>query len=199
MNEGTRVEAACRRRNHTRRGAALAVLAAAVLWCGVPPAGAQPSYESIHKAAEKGSIEAVRAFLESGVHVDARDIWQRTPLHYAVPNSHTALVRLLLENGADANSRDKYGNRPLYDARTAEIGHLLLEHGAEIDARLESQETPLMFAVTHGEPRLVQLLIDRGADVHATDGEGFWPLLRAGGAGFDVVRALLDAGGDAKA
>ena len=36
-----------------------------------------------------------------------------TPLHYASKNAHTDLALLLIENGADLNARDRHQNTPL--------------------------------------------------------------------------------------
>jgi ankyrin repeat protein len=47
----------------------------------------------------------------------------------------------------------------------AEVVKLLLDHGAEINARdQESGATPLAYAASLGRAEVVELLLDRGAD-----------------------------------
>ena len=64
-------------------------------------------------------------------------------------------------------------------------GHLdaastLLERGAEVNAKeTNGGQTALMWATANKSPALVQLLLDRGADVHARSKGGFTPLLFA--------------------
>jgi ankyrin repeat protein len=87
-----------------------------------------------------------------------------------------------------------------------EVVRALLDSGLPIDARGWSNFTPLDLAAMHGRRETVQLLIDRGADLHdcAFDDEGPTPLdcaiwgiwnNRAEDGDYPgTVRALLDAG-----
>lgn len=69
-------------------------------------------------------------------------------------------VRLLLDHGADPNAKTKAGGE------TA---------GFMRDVRVYG-ETPLHRAAAFGTPEIIQLLIDRGADREARDGNGDSPL-----------------------
>lgn len=50
--------------------------------------------------------------------LESPDFQGRTPLHIAVLSGHDAIVRILLENGADVNARDQWEVTPL---RRAEL------------------------------------------------------------------------------
>ncbi|WP_109479876.1 ankyrin repeat domain-containing protein [Paraburkholderia sp. C35] len=102
-------------------------------------------------------------------------------------------VRVLLNHGANPNAKREDGTTSLHQAIVAhsdpEIVTLLLDAGADIDERDESQNAPLRMAIELGRARVVRLLLDRGADVHvthspdnhvsrlATEGGDIWSML----------------------
>jgi ankyrin repeat protein len=57
----------------------------------------------IHNAARNGNLIGVRAFLNSGTNVNARDNRGGTALIKAASFGRSAMVRLLLERGANTN------------------------------------------------------------------------------------------------
>ena len=82
------------------------------------------------------------------------------------------------------------------DARIA----LLLDHGAEIDAKDDQGYTALMFAANSGRDQAVRLLLSRGADPNATDLQRSTPLMFAAQHDhINIVRQLLDSGADPNA
>ena len=73
---------------------------------------------------------------------------------------------------------------------------MLLERGAQVN---KSGWTPLHYAATGPEPRLVRLLIDRGAELNARSPNGTTPLMMAAQYGSeDSVNLLLERGADPK-
>jgi ankyrin repeat protein len=106
-----------------------------------------------------------------------------TPLTIAAESGDAGTIRTLLARGADANGKDSHGLTPLvraarrgnYDAALA-----LLDGGADPNL-YDSVSTrpawsPLMNAVHKSQPRIVRLLIERGADVNARSADGTSPL-----------------------
>src|SRR5687767_2353813 len=83
-------------------------------------------------------------------------------------------VRELLKEAADVNVRDKEHNEtPLILAvKFADAGmvRLLLDAGADVDARDDWGRTALFYAQVPSE--VFEVLHNAGADVHARDGEG---------------------------
>ncbi len=137
------------------------------------PAAPQPSSTESQRisvgdflfAAHEGNIETVRQALEAGVDVNSANSEEKlTPLHMAAYNGHT------------------------------DVAKLLLERGAEIDARDHEGKTPLTHACTGPFKETVKLLVDSGADINAQEAtEGFTPLMMAAGLGeVDVVKVLLE-------
>ena len=84
-----------------------------------------------------------------------------------------------------------------------EVIHALLDHGFSLSAKVRGS-TPLEIAIDLNYPRIIQVLIDRGASVHErsqVEGPVFnVPLLRAvvhnTTDDVDCVRVLLNAGTD---
>jgi uncharacterized protein len=86
-------------------------------------------------------------------------------------------VRTLLEHGADVRSTSRNAMRvqPLHAAiaaGSAEVAGLLLDEGADVNARQQAGYTPLMGAAAAGREDLVELLLAHGATVAAVSDEG---------------------------
>lgn len=67
-------------------------------------------------ASAGGSRDLVLNKLEKGASADFADYDRRTALHIATSNGHCAVAQLLIEYGADVNARDRWGSTPLADA-----------------------------------------------------------------------------------
>ena len=89
--------------------------------------------------------DLIRWLVEKGGDLEARDTYQRTPLH-AHAGSWNGKVALLLELGADPHVVDYQGDTPLHVAAKtgrAEAVRALLAAGAKADALNRAQMTPL--------------------------------------------------------
>ena len=129
-----------------------------------------------------------------------------TPLHYAAfLGMHDIAAFLITEHSQDVNARGfrRQQETPLHVAsrrRHAHIAHLLLEHGADANARDRHKRTPLLVASEIGHVEVARVLLEHGADTKVQDGRGHSPLLWASETGHtELVRDLLKYGADAKA
>ena len=81
-------------------------------------------------------LELMDWLITQGADINARDEYERTPLHYHAQVNNVEKVALLLERGADIEAQDKYKNTPLHFAEyNAEAAQLLIEKGADINAK----------------------------------------------------------------
>jgi len=71
---------------------------------------------SLHKAAKKGSLEKVRAFLTNGEKIDVKDKSEMTHLYYAAVGGHKDICEYLISQGVDIEARDKNGRTPIFEA-----------------------------------------------------------------------------------
>jgi ankyrin repeat protein len=94
------------------------------------------------------------------------------PLGLASFFGHVDAARLLVERGAEVNSasRNDFKVMPLHSAAATgdpevryALAKVLLEHGADPDARQQDDFTALMAADQHGDERLRSLLVEHGA------------------------------------
>ena len=88
--------------------------------------------------------EIVRALLDAGADVNARDRSGTAPMHKAYT---LEILKVLLDAGADVNARNESGSTPLHGARTPEIAQALLNAGAQVNVRDEFGFTALHCAV----------------------------------------------------
>ena len=102
----------------------------------------------------------------------------QTPLTQAVKNRHFEIVELLLKNGTNPNDTNKESETPLLIAAAKmnfKLCNLLISYGASVDQRSKNGSTPLMEAAHAGQSesayKIVQLLIEKGADVNAKNSE----------------------------
>jgi hypothetical protein len=94
----------------------------------------------LHHCAENGFTTSVKRLLSiRNIIVNVKDDeYGMTPLHYAAWNGHVEITRLLLQKGADVNAKNKYGFTPLHLA--ALNGHIdILHFLVENGADLEAQ------------------------------------------------------------
>ncbi|KAL2717814.1 ankycorbin-like isoform X1 [Vespula squamosa] len=153
--------------------------------------------------------------------VNAPDAEGHTPLHLAVIAGDTQLVAVLLANGADVNAKDLEGHSVLHWATgrdlvcgEAECVRLILAAGARPSTPDLRGGSPLHYAAQCcgaaataelAVPKKVglkvlQTLIEFGADVNAKDEDGRQAILWAASAGsVEAVLALARAGGAAAA
>jgi ankyrin repeat protein len=154
-------------------------------------------------AARQGALDSARVLIEAGADLNATDPDGITPLLLAAINGHYDMAALLVHSGADVNRTDGAGVSPLYqtiDMHTLEFAanrppprlqgtldpvglvKILLEHGANPNARLNRARpprkgdqifgdpftsegtTPFFLAAKRADLPIMRLLLDHGAD-----------------------------------
>ncbi|MEX2214389.1 MAG: ankyrin repeat domain-containing protein [Phycisphaeraceae bacterium] len=149
-------------------------------------------------AALNGQKAAVRSLLILKADTNGQDSKGRTALYHAASQGHVDLVLALLKGGADPNISpppplapalylaSRQGNQQIVDA--------LLKHKANVNV---SGFPPLIPAAAAGHTKIVERLLDHGAQVNTADDDGTTALHAAAVKGYQyVVRLLLRSDAD---
>ena len=178
---------------------------------------------ALQAAAYWGKVECIRLLLDKGVDINAPGGEYGTALQAAACRGKVECIRFLLDKGVDVNAEGgEYGTAlqaagywgttkkwGCWDTETVayeEDDHsvqciqLLLDHGADINAKCGECGTALQAAAFNYRIHSIRLLLDKGADVNAEGGEYGSALQAASYAcHLEVVKELLSNGANVNA
>ena len=81
-----------------------------------PPTAKAPDI-SIHSAAFRGNIEAIKQHIAAGTDVEVKGgLFKGTPLHLAAYGGHKEIAELLIASGADVNAKNDVGWTHLFES-----------------------------------------------------------------------------------
>jgi ankyrin repeat protein len=163
------------------------------------PSPITPEYFAVLR---NGDLQGLRDALDHGASANARDAEGNTPLMLAAVYADVSCAKLLLEGGAEVNVTNNAGATPLMRATfDYDKLRLLVDHGADVDARSALGNSALMLAARPANShRAVGLLLSHGADAKATNNWGATALMAAAAGEDDAsVRLLLKHGADVNA
>jgi ankyrin repeat protein len=184
-------------------------------------------------AAASGNTVMVKFLLENGANVAASDNYHETALIQAarvgaadsvvallgassgVKEKNEALFAateaggpvVVISEDAEAkpNKQDGRAATEAPEPPWVSTVRVLLDSGADLEARDEDGETPLIRAASYGQTDIFRLLLQRGANLNARDKNGMTALIAAAcecavatmNSTYDIVRMLLEKGANA--
>uniref|UniRef100_A0A2K6EV96 Ankyrin repeat and EF-hand domain containing 1 n=2 Tax=Propithecus coquereli TaxID=379532 RepID=A0A2K6EV96_PROCO len=144
-------------------------------------------FANINFITKAGDLASLKKAFESGIPVDMKDNYYKTPLMMACASGNIDVVKFLLEKGANVNATDNFLWTPLHYACHAgqqDIVELLVKSGALIDAVSINNSTPLSRAIESCRPDTVKYLLDIGAKFQLEN--------RKGHSAMDIAKAYAD-------
>ena len=158
------------------------------------------SFDDFFVAIRNDNADVVSDLLQSGFDPNTRDSNGQPGLTIAIREDALKVARVLLARPeTDVNALNQAGESALMMAALKGnlVGaEMLLARGAKVN---QSGWSPLHYAAAGPDPKMVQWLIDRGADVDATSPNGTTPLMMAAQYGSEAsVDLLLSHGADLK-
>ncbi|MCH9664048.1 MAG: ankyrin repeat domain-containing protein, partial [Gammaproteobacteria bacterium] len=141
--------------------------------------------------------------IDAGADVSHLDSNNGSALHIASEKADIEIVSRLLDAGASATinvATKGQGWTALHSATNKNRPHtvaLLVQAGADVNARGYENRTALVYAAMNGMTDTVNLLLKHGADVNAADDHGWSPLIGAVfGKNAAIASTLIEAGAD---
>ncbi|KAK7474399.1 hypothetical protein BaRGS_00034353 [Batillaria attramentaria] len=156
----------------------------------------------LHEACREGHAEVSKLLLQKWpCKVNECNLDGQTPAFLAVASGNLDLVELLIQHKAVLDGHDDKGDTLLHIACRRHDNVMMVMRLVEVmdvDVRNKhSLDCPLHVACCLGDSRIVQILIDAGADLDARNVTESTPLHCASESGWvDVVRTLVQAGAD---
>lgn len=152
----------------------------------------------LYRAVTAQNSSAVDALLQQpDVDLNWRDSYGNTPLICAAFNNNAELVSMLVAAGADPNLHTDLGNSALFNTKSFCISRILIESGAQVNARNKDRSTALMKAAAAGELDTAKFLLHHGSLIDTKNAHGCTALMLAAGHGKkELVKLLLSAGAD---
>ncbi len=144
----------------------------------------------------------VKDLIAAGADVNAKDVQGNTALDRAAYYDIGECIQILIAAGANVNATSDT-ETPLYnasDSGNAQVVGILLNSGANVNARLKYGSTALMAASSANHPKILNALLVAGADVNLSDTQGYTALrLTLSQNQSECCRALVSAGADVNA
>lgn len=133
-----------------------------------------------HAAAFDDSDNFIKALLQMNVDVDAKDSDEKTPLHYCTESQFVVCIYYLLKYKASVSLTDSEGNTAL---------HFAVE---QVEDEFTAFAGESMIPRESIQLKIVQLLLNAGADVDALNDDSVTPLMIASIEGSaDVLKLLV--------
>ncbi|KAF3481285.1 uncharacterized protein GIQ15_04044 [Arthroderma uncinatum] len=148
-------------------------------------------------AAAAGHDTMVKLLLARGAEVDPENKYGWTPLAHAASHGYSTVVQILIDAGANINLKDEFNKSPLLlAARASHYGlvEILLGQGAEPQCVVSLYEF-IALSLRVSKAKVVETLLDQGAEVDSRDAAGRTALSHAAEGNFlDSIGLLLGQG-----
>jgi len=142
-------------------------------------------------AAENGHKEVCKLLLSRGTQIDAKNKEGWTALMRAAYVGQKEICKLLLDRGAQIGLKTNRWTAYYKHKKRQELFSTKVYAESEGNELDKNEWTALMFAADNGHEEVCELLLSRGAEIDAKNGEGWTALMFAVERGHEEVCKLL--------
>lgn len=174
-----------------------------VIFSASPPGAAQcrtlKGETALFLAIVHGLRENATFLLQNGSNPDTQNDEQDSPLVAAILNDQYDLATLLLRYNATVDQTGPLNRTALHESAFLGLEnfvYLFLESGANPNARDIKQKTPLALAAQNGHFNVVEILLQKGANVKCESESGTILFEAAASGNPDIISLLLEHGAD---
>jgi ankyrin repeat protein len=147
---------------------------------------------ALHNRCHNGHTDAVKLLLSLNADAEKRYSCSKTVLMLAAEKDHVDIVNLLISHLPNLiDLRDDEGRTALFIAlenKASRSAIALIDAGADVSICGDHARSPLIIC---SDANVAQLLLDRGADIHATDMDDRTALIQSSMDGHAEVVSLL--------
>ena len=119
-------------------------------------------YNALMCAINSNNENIVKILLNENIDFNKKDDYKESPLYKAVKNNNFDITKILLSSkNIDIDSKDSFGNTVLHRSvinNNEDILDLLLKNNADINAKNDNGETPLMLAFNNSKGNFILFL-----------------------------------------
>ncbi|KAH0623660.1 hypothetical protein JD844_006669 [Phrynosoma platyrhinos] len=157
----------------------------------------QKGYTSLMIACFAGRLDIAQYLRSKGASWLARDLGGCTAMHWAADGGHIDVIEWMIQDGCEVDPKDtglEWTPLMRLCALTGktDVARLLIDSGADVNARDKDGKTPLMIAALNNHEDLVTLLLERGADPEVKNEFGKGALEMARGLNRQSVAAIIE-------
>ncbi|KAJ3336399.1 hypothetical protein HDU93_002899 [Gonapodya sp. JEL0774] len=147
------------------------------------------TFTPLNAAVEIGNVQVVRSLLKMGADATTKDTLQYACTRGQAPN--VEVLKLLAEHGANLDGYDYFAIEDCSGEGYVEVVRFLLDQGSPVEGR-GLFSGPLQRAARGGHREVVELLLERGADIHRDNNAALWNAVYERKA--EMVELLLERG-----